>query len=110
MSLINSRLWRTPPHFWWIPIPLGRSPTPHPFAKSLFDAVRSVVTACGVLANKDRRALDSTILHDAVATGDTVTMISAQIRRCRRLIPEAADLALVAHDLRIQDQTVLRLV
>ena len=34
MSLINSRLWRTPPHFWWIPIPPGRSPTPHPFAKS----------------------------------------------------------------------------
>ena len=23
-----------PPHFWWIPIPPGRSPTPHPFAKS----------------------------------------------------------------------------
>ena len=26
MSLINSRLWRTPPHFWWIPIPPGRFP------------------------------------------------------------------------------------
>ena len=34
-------------------------------------------------------------------------MISAQIRRCRRLIPEAADLPLVAHDLRIEDETVL---
>ena len=34
VSLINTRLWRTPPHFWWIPIPPGRSPTPHPFAKS----------------------------------------------------------------------------
>ncbi len=64
----------------------------------IFDAVREVVAACGVLANRGRRALDSTILHDAVATGDTVTMISAQIRRCRRLIPEAADLVLVAHD------------
>ena len=64
----------------------------------IFDAVRSVVTACGVLAKRTRRALDSTILHDAVATQDTVTMISSQIRRCRRLIPQAADLELVAHD------------
>ena len=64
----------------------------------IFDAVRQVVTESGVLATRDRRALDSTILHDAVATQDTVTMISAQIRRCRRLIPEAADLALIAHD------------
>ncbi len=64
----------------------------------IFDAVRQVVTESGVLATRDRRALDSTILHDAVATQDTVTMISAQIRRCRRLIPEAADLPLVAHD------------
>ena len=64
----------------------------------IFDAVRQVVAESGVLANKDRRALDSTILHDAVATQDTVTMISSQIRRCRRLIPQAADLVLVAHD------------
>ncbi len=64
----------------------------------IFDAVREVVTESGVLAGKDRRALDSTILDDAVATQDTVTMISAQIRRCRRLIPEAAGLVLVAHD------------
>ena len=47
----------------------------------IFDAVRQVVTESGVLATRDRRALDSTILHDAVATGDTVTMISSQIRR-----------------------------
>ena len=64
----------------------------------IFDAVRQVIDSCGVLANKDRRALDSTILDDAVATQDTVTMISSQIRRCRRLIPQAADLVLVAHD------------
>ncbi len=64
----------------------------------IFDAVRQVMDSCGVLANKDRRALDSTILDDAVATQDTVTMISSQIRRCRRLIPQAADLVLVAHD------------
>ena len=64
----------------------------------IFDAVRRVIDECGVLAGKDRRALDSIILDDAVATQDTVTMISSQIRRCRRLIPQAADLVLVAHD------------
>ena len=64
----------------------------------IFDAVREVITESGVLENRGRRVLDSTILHDAVATGDTVTMIASQIRRCRRLIPEAADLVLVAHD------------
>ncbi len=64
----------------------------------IFDAVREVVAESGVLAGKDRRALDSTILDDAVATQDTVTMISSQIRRCRRLIPQAADVVLAAHD------------
>ncbi len=64
----------------------------------IFDAVREVVTESGVLKGKDRRALDSTILDDAVATQDTVTMISSQIRRCRRLIPQAADVVLAAHD------------
>ena len=64
----------------------------------IFDAVRQVITESGVLEKRSRRALDSTILHDAVATQDTVTMISSQIRRCRRLIPQAADVVLVAHD------------
>lgn len=64
----------------------------------VFDAVRQVVAESGVLKNKTRRALDSTILDDAVATQDTITMIWSQIRRCRRLIPEAARLRLAAHD------------
>ena len=64
----------------------------------IFDAVRAVVAETGVLAERCRRALDSTLLDDAVATQDTVTMICAQIRRCRRLIPEAAQVAVVAHD------------
>ena len=34
----------------------------------IFDAVRAVVAATGVLAGKTRRASDSTILDDAVAT------------------------------------------
>jgi len=41
----------------------------------IFDAVRAVVTATGVLKGKTRRALDSTLLDDAVATQDTVTQL-----------------------------------
>ena len=63
----------------------------------IFDAVREVAAECGALSKGTRRALDSTVLYDAVATQDTVTMISAQIRRVRRLAPRAAALAL-GHD------------
>lgn len=64
----------------------------------IFDAVRDVVTATGVLAGKTRRALDSTLLDDAVATQDTVTQLVAAIRRVRRLVPEAAAVVVVGHD------------
>jgi len=64
----------------------------------IFDAVRSVIDATGVLAGRRRRALDSTILDDAVATQDTVTQLISAIRRVRRLVPEAAGVALSAHD------------
>ena len=60
----------------------------------IFDAVREVAAECGALSNKTMRALDSTVLYDAVATQDTVTMIGAQIRRVRRLAPAAAVLVL----------------
>ena len=63
----------------------------------IFDAVREVAAECGALSKRTRRALDSTVLYDAVATQDTVTMIGAQIRRVRRLAPQAAVLVL-AHD------------
>ena len=63
----------------------------------IFDAVREVAAECGALSKRTRRALDSTVLYDAVATQDTVTMIGAQIRRVRRLAPRAAALML-AHD------------
>jgi len=56
----------------------------------IFDAVRQVVAATGVLAAKTRRALDSTILDDAVATQDTVTQLIAAIRRVAREVPGAA--------------------
>ncbi|HWM74663.1 MAG TPA: IS1182 family transposase [Nocardioides sp.] len=64
----------------------------------IFDAVREVVAATGVLAGKTRRALDSTLLDDAVATQDTVTQLISAIRRVRRLIPEAAAVEVTAHD------------
>lgn len=56
----------------------------------IFEAVKAVVAATGVLAGKTRRALDSTVLDDAVATQDTVTQLIGAIRRVRREIPAAA--------------------
>jgi len=56
----------------------------------IFDAVRDVIASTNVLANKHRRALDSTLLDDAVATQDTVTQLVSMIRRVRAAIPEAA--------------------
>ncbi len=56
----------------------------------IFEAVKTVVAATGALAGKTRRALDSTILDDAVATQDTVTQLIGAIRRVRREVPDAA--------------------
>jgi transposase len=64
----------------------------------VFAAVRSVINQAGVLAGRQRRALDSTLLDDAVATQDTVTQLVAAIRRVRRLVPAAAVLELAGHD------------
>jgi len=64
----------------------------------IFDAVRAVVEQTGVLAGKRRRALDSTLLDDAVATQDTVTQLVSAMRRVRRLVPEAAGVEVAAHD------------
>ena len=43
-----------------------------------------MVAQTGALAGKTRRALDSTVLDDAVATQDTVTQLIGAIRRVRR--------------------------
>jgi len=64
----------------------------------IYDTIRSVIDATGVLDGKRRRALDSTLLDDAVATQDTVTQLVSAIRRVRRLVPEAAAVAVAAHD------------
>ncbi len=66
--------------------------------RRVFDAVRQVVAATGVLKGRGRRVLDSTILEDAVATQDTVTQLVAAVRRVRRLVPRAREVALTAHD------------
>src|SRR4051794_36198724 len=65
----------------------------------IFDAVRVVIAGSGVIAGKTRRALDSTVLDDAVARQDTVTMLVTQIRRVRRLIPELASVWVREHNL-----------
>jgi IS5 family transposase len=64
----------------------------------IFDAVRAVVAETGVLKGKTRRALDSTLLDDAVATQDTVTQLISAIRRVRRVVPAAATVPVHAHD------------
>jgi Transposase DDE domain/Transposase domain (DUF772) len=67
----------------------------------VFDVVREVVSATGVLTGKTRRALDATILEDAVATQDTVTQLVAAIRRVRREVPGAPEIIAAqctAHD------------
>lgn len=67
----------------------------------IFDVVKAVVAETGVLSGKTRRALDSTILDDAVATQDTVTQLIAAIRRVRREVPGAAEV--IAEQCRAHD-------
>jgi hypothetical protein len=66
---------------------LAASQQPH----RISDAVMAVVVQSGVLKGKNRRALDSTILDDAVLTQDTVTQLIAIIRKVGKEIPGAAD-------------------
>jgi IS5 family transposase len=62
----------------------------------IFDAVKQVVAQTAVLTGKTRRALDSTILDDAVATQDTVTQLIAAVRRVARDVPGAVEV-IAAH-------------
>jgi hypothetical protein len=73
---------------------LHRSERPH----RIDEAVKQVAEQTGVLSGRSRRALDSTVLFDAVATQDTVTQLVAQIRRVRRLLPAAREVNVTAHD------------
>ena len=67
----------------------------------IFEAVKAVVAQSGAIKGKNRRALDSTVLDDAVATQDTVTQLVAIIRKVRREVPGAASVVAekcTAHD------------
>ena len=66
---------------------IARSARPH----RVNDAVRKVVEETGVLKGRRRRAVDSTILADAVATQDTVTQLVSAMRRVARAVPGAAE-------------------
>src|SRR5712691_7163837 len=65
---------------------IAKSARPH----RVNDAVRKIVEETGVLRGRRRRAVDSTILADAVATQDTVTQLVAAIRKVARVVPGAA--------------------
>ena len=65
----------------------------------MFDAVRELVAATGAVSGSERRVLDSTVLDDAVARQDTVTMLRVQMRRLGRLVPQLADVWVRAHNL-----------
>ena len=66
---------------------IARSQRPH----RVNDAVRKVVEQTGILRGRRRRAVDSTILADAVATQDTVTQLISAIRRVAREVPGAEE-------------------
>jgi hypothetical protein len=66
---------------------IAKSDRPH----RINDAVRAVIEQTGVLAGRRRRAVDSTILADAVATQDTITQLVAVVRRVGRAVPGAAE-------------------
>jgi hypothetical protein len=66
---------------------IARSQRPH----RVSDAVRKIVEQTRVLKGRRRRAVDSTILADAVATQDTVTQLVAAVRRVGRQVPGAAE-------------------
>ncbi len=57
----------------------------------IFEAVKAVVAQTGARTGKTRRALDSTVLDDAVATQDTVSQLIGAIRRVRREVAGAAE-------------------
>jgi IS5 family transposase len=66
---------------------IAKSKRPH----RVNDAVKTVAGQTGVLRGRRRRAVDSTILADAVATQDTVTQLVSAVRRVAREVPGAAE-------------------
>jgi IS5 family transposase len=67
---------------------LAASGRPH----RIFEVVRQLIIETGAVSGRNRRALDSTVLDDAVARQDTVTQLIAAIRRVSREVPGAAEI------------------
>ncbi|WP_066285291.1 IS1182 family transposase [Arthrobacter sp. B6] len=67
---------------------LAGSGNPH----RIMEAIAEVVAETGVLKGKRRRAVDSTVLDDAVARQDTITQLIAGIRRFGRDLPGGREL------------------
>lgn len=85
---------------------LARSDRPH----RVNEAVRQVVAETGVLRGRGKRAVDSTILADAVATQDTITQLISAIRRVGRVVPggaEAIAAVCTGHDYRRAGKPVI---
>ena len=66
---------------------IAKSERPH----RVNEAIRLIVEQTGVLAGRRRRAVDSTILADAVATQDTITQLVSAIRRVTREVPGSGE-------------------
>lgn len=67
---------------------LAGSGNPH----RIMEAIAEVVADTGILKSKRRRAVDSTVLDDAVARQDSITQLIAGIRRFGRDVPDGQDL------------------
>jgi Transposase DDE domain/Transposase domain (DUF772) len=65
---------------------IAASDRPH----RVFDAVAEVIAQTGILRGKRKRCADSTVFDDAVATQDTVTQLTAAMRKAARVVPGAA--------------------
>jgi hypothetical protein len=94
------RRWCTGVNGW------GESERPH----RINEAVRQVVAETGIVRVRRKRAVDSTILADAVATPDTITQLIAAIRRVGRVVPGAAEVITVVctgHDYRRPGKPVI---
>jgi hypothetical protein len=63
---------------------IAESDRPH----RINDAVAKVIGQTGIVRGR-RRAVDSTIVADAVATQDTITQLIAAVRRVARVVPGA---------------------
>ena len=67
---------------------LAGSGNPH----RIMEAIAEVVAETGILEGKRRRAVDSTVLDDAVARQDSITQLIAGIRRFGRDVPDGQEL------------------